>query len=95
MFAFYVILRVEHNDLSLRLHVRPFPVAFQNFEMIIKYIAGLLPDVPRNRKYAKDQLNLMKHGIVPSDQWHDRKERETCSHEFSLLGKKLITIEKW
>lgn len=58
---------------------------------------GLLPDVPRNRKYAIEQLRRYRMGILPSDQWvtQDEKSRQICSHEFSSLGRKLMAIEEW
>ena len=56
---------------------------------------GLLPDIPRNKKYAEDQLKRYYDGLLPTDQWHEETRKEICNYTFSTLGKKLMTIENW
>ena len=56
---------------------------------------GLLPDIPRNKKYATEQLRRFQLGILPSDQWvsHGDQPRGVCAYEFSSLGKKLMAMD--
>ena len=57
---------------------------------------GLLPDVTRNRKYAKNQLEQFQNEILPTDQWHGSTSHQVCSHfVFSQLGRKLMMIDSW
>jgi hypothetical protein len=56
---------------------------------------GLLPHVPVNGQYAADQLVKFGLGEVPSDQWHEHKERQPCTYEFNPLGRKLMGIDPW
>ncbi len=57
---------------------------------------GLLPDVPRNRRYAKNQLEQFRNEILPTDQWRGSNSHQVCSRfDFSQLGRKLMMIDTW
>ena len=64
---------------------------------------GLLPDIPRNRRYAEEQLKRFESGLLPTDQWHDAasnvSNQKNCNKEdvfaSSDLGRKLMAIERW
>jgi hypothetical protein len=56
---------------------------------------GVLPGIEMNRRYAEDQLSKFRQGIVPSDQWHEHKEVQVCSYEFSEVGRKMMTIDPY
>jgi ectoine hydroxylase-related dioxygenase (phytanoyl-CoA dioxygenase family) len=56
---------------------------------------GLLPDIQLNKKYAIDQLNSFKNGLLPVDQWHSSNANQKCEYEFSQLGRCLMSIDEW
>lgn len=56
---------------------------------------GLLPAIPLNHQYAADQLEKYRNGILPNDQWHSAKDLQHCDHQFSELGRKLMSIDPW
>ena len=63
---------------------------------------SFLPDVERNRVYAKNQLNNWRTGRPPRDQWNhmeeDRIDGQDCNiqnYSFTNLGEKLMGIESW
>lgn len=56
---------------------------------------GMLPAVAINKKYAERQLQRMREGLLPNDQWHSSKQAATCDYEFSALGRRLLAIDPW
>lgn len=56
---------------------------------------GILPGTAMNRIYAMRQLNMYREGDVPTDQWHECKEKQFCSYQFSELGQKMMTISTY
>jgi hypothetical protein len=56
---------------------------------------GVLPHTDKNIAYAANQLERMRSGLLPSDQWHSSSESTPCSFEFSELGNKLMGITEW
>ena len=46
-----------------------------------------------NEEYAVHQLTRYQQGIVPDDQWHEHNGVQACNHEFSSLGRKMMTID--
>lgn len=56
---------------------------------------GLLPSIPLNQNYAKDQLELYLQGQLPKDQWHDSTMTQPCSYSFTELGQKLMAMSPW
>jgi hypothetical protein len=56
---------------------------------------GLLPDIELNRTYVENQLENFNKGLVPSDQWHNHKKSQSCNYNFSILGRKLMSIDPW
>jgi hypothetical protein len=58
-------------------------------------IIGLLPAIPRNKRYAEEQLRRFKLGVLPSDQWHESSEIKILDHNFSALGRKLMAVDPW
>ena len=97
-----VLQRFEHipiraGDLVLWDYRIPHANSYRNdsdHAREVVYI-GLLPDVDVNRQYAVDQLENFGEGIVPTDQWHEHKEKQPCAYKFSPLGRKLMGIDPW
>ena len=56
---------------------------------------GLLPHVEINQQYARGQLEAYNQGNVPTDQWHECKNKQPCHYNFSSLGRKLMGIDNW
>lgn len=56
---------------------------------------GLLPHIDMNRRYAEEQLKRFNQGLLPQDQWHENQKIQSCTYQFSTLGKKLMTITNW
>eukprot|EP01038_Epipyxis_sp_PR26KG_P012251 gene12251-16425_t len=56
---------------------------------------GLLPHISLNKTYALHQLDRFRNGLVPMDQWHERKESEKSKYEFNSLGLRLMGIIDW
>lgn len=56
---------------------------------------GLLPAVEMNKVYALNQLHDFVNGNVPKDQWHDTSSKQTTTHEFTKLGRKLMAMDSW
>ena len=56
---------------------------------------GLLPHIEINQHYAFHQLEAYNQGNVPTDQWHECKNKQPCDYHFSSLGRKLMGIDTW
>lgn len=56
---------------------------------------GVLPGIPLNEAYARDQLTKYRAGTVPNDQWHSHTNKQHCNFEFSVLGRKMMSIDAY
>ena len=58
---------------------------------------GLLPYTQLNRSYAQHQLQQMRAGELPCDQWREGGTASHCAvqYAFSELGQKLMAIKEW
>jgi hypothetical protein len=97
-----ILDRFEHipcraGDLVLWDYRIPHANSYRNDTQTAREVVyvGFLPDVPINRAYARIQLERMRAGKVPDDQWHEHGDRQECSYSFSELGRKLMGIDPW
>jgi hypothetical protein len=56
---------------------------------------GVLPGTAMNKRYAADQLERYRQGIVPSDQWHDHLGRQASTYPFSELGERMMGMQEY
>ena len=97
-----IISRFEHipcgpGDMVLWDYRTPHSNSYRNASDSAReavYI-GLLPNIPLNREYIRNQLVRFKEGAVPLDQWHSHNEPQLCDYPFSPLGRKMVGLESW
>lgn len=97
-----IIARMEHipcraGDLVCWDYRIPHANALYNQSGHVREVIylGFLPAVPLNEAYARDQLSRYLSGSLPADQWHESRMTQECVHEFSELGRKLMSIDPW